>query len=30
MEVVLLPLTYRVIGWVRGVEGLEASEVFPA
>lgn len=30
VEVVLLPLTYRVIGWVRGLEGLEASEVFPA
>ena len=30
VEVVLLPLTYRVIGWVRGLEGLEGSEVFPA
>lgn len=29
VEVVLLPLTYRVIGWVRGLEGLEGSEVFP-
>ena len=30
VEVVLLPLTYRVIGWVRGLEGLEGTEVFPA